>query len=364
MGKNATTVNGTRRQMRSQRLTDMAIPLIVVGIAVIIFLTSAAFTFLGIKRYERLLSMSSTQIGTTLTFNRSGVDVKLEDVYTDETESVLIARIGGSSMTQLPYKGTSYAVIVQCDKLKGDGDISEMSIRFGKLGTDGDMFLIIPKPIRGAVYNVIIVNTNYVAYSPIQDERLKNDNDIDTSRLSDENVLTLAQSISNYEYNERADEGNSLEIENNFADAIGFRLALEPAIENDSYKPKVVQGTLYNEETGEFDYETFFMRIFKENAKTSLLTRFATISESIDALQPRIDELTERVEYNPDDANAVAALEAAEKEVDELKSEQLDITEQVSILDSMTYSELLFSNLQTTAYLVNDMSAVEAAAAG
>ena len=93
---------------------------------------------------------SQTPINEVKTFQVSGVDVRIKGEMTDKKKDVLILTLEVNENGQkLPYGAENYWVVTT-------SDISGESIPcfFGRMSTDGDMFLIIPYPDKEMTYNI------------------------------------------------------------------------------------------------------------------------------------------------------------------------------------------------------------------
>ena len=124
----------------------------------------------GNAQYASMLMRSSSPIGTQMQFKRSNAQVKIVNLYTDESNSVLIARlhIEASDGLKIPAKGTDYRVFVASSGLNGHVG-QEIPVLFGRYAANGDFYLVIPKPTQD-VYNVYIMNKNFVATEQLSNQ--------------------------------------------------------------------------------------------------------------------------------------------------------------------------------------------------
>lgn len=319
----------------------------------------------GCSTYQGMRSRSSSPVGTSMTFGRSEAAVSIAGLYTDEARSVLIVRLAPDPSTamNLPYKGTDYRVFVNSGAYAGmEGQSAPMV--FGRYSTNGDFFLIIPRP-TDAIYNVFVQNRNYIATDRLAQD-LGTPSSTSTSGTTaaingisqsasesdqDEVEAQLADALNAYRYDTSNDGSpKSITIPSAALDAIGFRVTLDPAIDSAEYEPDVIPGRLLSEE-GKFDYEAFFDAVFKSAATATAESDYDAAQTQKSLLEQRVAELDGRIRENPADTGAKELRDRLTQQVDALDNSLDLLSEQYGTLESVKYSPKLFSDMQTDAYV-------------
>jgi hypothetical protein len=319
----------------------------------LIMVASFSWLVYGMTRYGYVVSKSSSPIGTTLSFDRSDATIAISDLYTDESQSVLIIRFAASEQewAKLPHRGSDYRVFLSSDLYPKD--ITEVPVLLGKLSTDGDMFLVIPKP-SSDIYNVFLMNTNFINIDTVSGGPSQSRGRGDVVTLSDDETRqSLTAALSRYHYSDQQDRRGVIVIENDGFDAVAFRVTLKPAFATDAYRPKVLKGTLLSDE-GIFEYEQFFNVAFKEASLSSLESQHTRLSEEHGLYQSRLREMKDRLIENPNDVGAQNALDETERILSSLEFQMQEIAEQVLLYGELEYNPSMFSNLQTRAEILHE----------
>lgn len=304
------------------------------------------FAIKGCVNYNTDVSNSSSAIGSQINFGRSNATLTIKDIYTDEAHSVLIARIGGSAseLSKLPYKGTDYDVILQNDNVQSQDGTTP--VLFGRMGTDGDMFLVIPNP-QNSVYTVGIINRNFINTT----NNSNNSNNNNVTNLTNPTTQSMSKLLSTYQTNRNKDNNNdNAVVQSDAYDTAFFRLSVNPAIDSDAYKPEVLPGTLLKD--GQFDFEGFFNKVFKNNSLDTLNKEYQSLSRNREQIQKSMKEYQERLNVNSNDDDARQALNAQQKNLDDVNRKIEDTGAEITNYTNLTYSQDLFTNLQTRAYLL------------
>lgn len=302
------------------------------------------------NKYNNIVKHSSHPIGSELVFPRSDATLSIKDLYTDKNEDVLIVRLANNSETssRLPYKGTDYRIFLSSKSLDG---YKEAPVLFGRMSTDGDMFLIIPKPSND-VYTVFIMNTKYLA--PIQDANINNDvQDINTkSQGTDEEIeASLSEALSNYQYRPSDSQDKSITpIQSNKADIATFRLTKKPAFDTEAYNPKKLDADLLNND--EFDFVKFFDVIFKDSALKRLQDQSDKLTQQSKQYIIAKKEAEDRLKSNPNDNVANQQLSDIEENENRIKEEQSKIAAKIAAYTKLKFTSELFSDLQTKAKVI------------
>src|SRR5699024_8225508 len=132
----------------------------------------------GYLKYNKVAANSSFPIGSEIEFPVSKSKVELKNIYTDKNEHVMIIQLSEIENTStLPYRGTDFRIFMHSKSLE---QYEKVDILFGRMSTDGDLFLVIPKPTDD-VYTLYILNTK-----DIQDvSRSSDDADVSVGSASE-----------------------------------------------------------------------------------------------------------------------------------------------------------------------------------
>ena len=335
--------------------------------ACIVMLLSAVWLASGFLNYGTMVQKSSSPIGTEMTFARSSATVSIAGIYTDEVQSVLIVRLTSddTSRLRLPYKGSDYRVYIASDSMNGYAG-EDIPVLFGRYSTDGDLFLILPKP-TDSVYNVFVMNTNFVATDDLA-TNLGEQNGTGTSatstpstsgtdgngeEMSDEQVQSIiAQSLNTYEYTDVNERSNNIEIPSNQLDIIGFRVTLDPAFDTDEYRARVIPGQLLSDD-GQFDFEEFFNQVFKGAATDTIEDEYTQLNNQKDLYEQRIAELEERLDENPNDTSASTLLDQVRDDLSQIESQLDQLAESYDETEGVQYRDSMFRNMQTEARVIS-----------
>lgn len=292
-----------------------------------------------------MILKSSTPIGSSLFFERSQSELKLDDIYTDENQDVLIVRFNTDNGQALPFKGTDYKVYLSSPSLDG---YEEASIIFGRMSTDGDFFLVIPKP-SDDVYSVFIMNTKYLG-GAVADGDVGSTQEI--KEIDETNMKqSLSKALSDYKYTDKDNLEATYTVPDDYSDIISFRVTKDPAIKTSEYEPKVIKENLITP-NNEFDFELFFNSVFKDSALNQLKAERKKLEESFKQTKQLRADYEERLQANPNDETAISGLSRIDSEEEQITAEQVDIAKKISQYESLDYNPDLFSNLQTKAYIV------------
>lgn len=338
----------------SRRTTVISRPrAIAISALTAIILSAGAYTG-GVIHHNGIAAQSSSPIGTEMGFKRSNAAVTLKGIYTDPEQSALVIRIGVNSQdnSKLPANGSDYRVFINSPAIpKGT---QEMDVLFGRLSTDGDLFLVIPKPNQD-VYSVYIMNNKYLASSQqvLEQADQVTANSPTNLGVSDASVeQSISKSLSSYEYTPDAGSTGLITVDDNVADMIAFRVTLDPAFKKKEYQPTVVDTQLLSDD-GQFNFEGMFDKLFKESAYNELSAQHQQLIELEKQLISTKSEYESRLASNPGDSDAARALEDTNRAIKRLNSDKAEIAAQMNVYESLEYSSTTFSNLQTKAKVVN-----------
>lgn len=341
----------------SRRTKQISNNAIAVAISIIVAILSIFFIMTGTMKYNGMVARSSSPIGTELTFTRSNAKVSITGLYTDKNKSALVVRISPASdaQTKLPFKGSDYKVYLTSKSLDG---YKEVDVIFGKMSTDGDMFLVIPKPTDD-VYNVFIMNTRYLAVEGIsnkQDSKSQSDNasNIQDLDANQDNLLrtSITKAISSYKYDPSGKNAKEFVVDDNYSDVIAFRVTTNPAFKDEAHQPLELNTQLVTDGK-EFDFKSFFDIVFKQSVVNTLEKQYEANKSKILQVDEALKVAKERVALNPQDSDAQKSLEKLNTDMEQLQKQQADLANKHSQYSNLQYANSLFSNLQTKATVVD-----------
>ena len=327
---------------QSVRTTAISKPFRNVVIALVLITISIVWIPIGIMQHNSVVARSSSAIGSKMKFERSESEITLKNIYTDKNSDVLIARLGLSDEAQanLPYKGSDYKILIGSKSLKG---VKEASVLFGKLSTDGDMFLMIPKPSPEDVYTIFIVNTKYVAGA-------KDGAGAESSKISqlDETInQSITNTLSAYDLDRKKDKSKVTTVKSDDLDAITFRLALKPGVDNEKYKPQVIDASLV--ENNEFKFETFFDEVFKKSTVESLQKDYANLVSQKKQIEVTRNEAADKLKINEFDKQAAQTKSKTETQLAEIDNKIAKTAKTLQQYEDLAYNDSMFANLNTKA---------------
>lgn len=340
----------------SERTKAISRPFWAVVVAVVMIVVGALWWVGAEGRYRHVINTSSTPIGSTLTFSQSDAELTLAGIYTDINRDVMVARFtpGRTAQENLPYRGDDFAVFTQSKAYRNKKG-EEVSTLFGKMGTDGDYFLIVPNPTKD-VYSYVLVNKRPTAMSGTDvlngiNDATRRQNSGDRSAADEESV---SEALS--QFNATADPDDQPEKNQQARaryDMAQLRLTLNPSIDSPEYQPTVIPRPLIGD-NNQFRFDVIFNDVLKNQAVRSLTETYNKQQEAVRQLKDEVKAAQERLRANPRDSVAKANLDQTQKA---LQSAQKDIDTVVADLtryESLEYDPAMFQNFQTTALVPNN----------
>lgn len=336
---------------KSPRTTIITKPWWIMVAATVLIVISMIMSFAGLRKYDSVMSHSSTPVGSSIKFSQSGAELKLSGLYTDQDENVILARLtpNDNANEMLPYKGSDYSVFVKSESTEG---LTELPILFGKMSTDGDMFLIIPKP-SDKVYSFAIVNPAGEVAPPATTGASK------VQSIEDQEK-SMARALSDFDQSSKQGEnggvmgndGDKKTPGTSVYDTAGFRMTMNPSAEGDEYRPEKIDANLYDEQTKQFDFETFFKLVYVDAAVRSLTDKYNEMQVQIDQYRDQAQAMSERLDMNPNDTTALKSIDKFNEAADANEKEQATVVDELTRFQSLEYDPSIFQNFQTTATVV------------
>lgn len=332
----------------SYRTKQVATSAIILFLLTVIGTACVILMMTGELYYRSVINSSSTAKGSTLTFERSDASIVLEDIYTTPEQDVLVARFSSDTSANLPFRGTDYRVFIESDSLSSRHE--EMDIIFGRMSTDGDLFLVIPKPTKD-IYSVFIMNTNYIPRSiSVGDVSSSQLRDIE-AQLSRQAEISITDALRTFNYTQATSSASSYRIEHDEMDMVSLRLTLDPASSEPQYAPFVVDAELIDD-TNTFRFDNFFDTIFKNNALRLLEREHENIGVSISQNNRIIEHLEDLLTNNPNDANAQSSLAEARGNQSALRDRQVEVATRIVQIGDLSYDPSVFRDIQTKARII------------
>lgn len=300
----------------------------------------------GTVKYRHDVKWSSTPIGQELKFNRSKASLQLKGIYTDKSQNVLIAQLGlGENASALPFKGTDYRVFVKSPSTNG---LQTIPILFGRMSTDGDMYLVLPN-VTDQMYTIMIMNRNYISTDGLNTSGNISGQDIDDTK-------SLGKALSNYNSQVGGTNEGTFTIQNSKYDVVAMRLTLNPAFKTNRYQPAVINTDLLIDEgdTQRFDFETLFTTIYKNPTIESLNAEYQDANKKLDQANKALKAQEERVAANPNDSDALAAMRDAQNKQTEIQETMKSIAKRLTTYQALDYSDDLFTDILTKATVLNN----------
>lgn len=304
----------------------------------------------GVIHHNNVIAQSSSAVNTNLEFKRSEATVTLKGIYTDTAHSALVARLGvdPSSGGSLPAKGSDYKVFVASDAY--GKDLKEVDVLFGRLSTDGDMFLVLPQPTK-EVYTVFVMNTKFLGASRSASADANAITSDSPANISDADAeKSITESLSDYNFDLSTKEKPQMTIKNDQADMISWRMTTDPAFHDPEYEPIVLDTTLL--QNGTFNFEGMYDKLFRESAYQELSVQHDQLTDLEDQLKSNQQEYNDRLASNPNDQIAFKSLKETNDALDDIQEKKADVAKQLNAYESLTYNDQTFTNLQTKAKVV------------
>jgi len=320
---------------KSPRTYNVARYSIIFQICSITFIIMILLMIGGRLYYGHIEKNSSTPKGTDLTFPVTNSKTQLKDIYTDKNKDVLIAKLSVPDSSELPFKGTDYKISMQSNSLL---KYKNADILFGRVSTDGDMYLVIPKP-KKEVYSVFIENTQAVTSGGTSY--------VDSGDQSD-NEKSYSKAISDYKF-----EGNqTAKYDTGQLDAVGFRITIDPAFNKKAYKPEVLDTDLL--ENNKFKFDRFYNYVYKKKIINDLKQKHENMNVNYNDKLKEKKNADEQAKENPDDTAAKSKQSSLENELDDLKNKKNNLAEKLTKEQSAEYDNDLFENINKKAEIIKD----------
>lgn len=337
---------------KSPRSLSIQRPFMIFVAATMVAVISVVWYMVGSNRYETILSQSSTPVGSSVTFSQSDAETTLSGLYEDRGGDVLIARLNlnDSAHEALPYRGSDYTVFVQSDAL---GGFEEIPILFGKVGTDGDLILILPKP-TDEVYTFVLANMTYQSNAAL-DAMEPGGSGQNYSLDPEESVVSaLSQFEEGASSGETQDFESSAQESGSMHDLAAFRVTTDPSLDEPAYQPQTINEDLFDEQSGQFDFETFFESVYVETAVDNLTSEYNSLETQANQYESVLEDLTTRLNSNPNDEAASTRLRDARSALENIEESQQGIADDLTTYETLDFDSSMFQNFQESAVVIEN----------
>lgn len=261
-------------------------------LGVLFLLTGLGSYIYQLGNYNYYLVNNTTPIGSSLEFARSGAEITISDVWTDQNRDVTVVKLGYSQNARklLSTQGKNYNLYM-ATKEKDRPKKLEMS--YGMLSTDGDAFLFLKGKLDERAYQVFIANqVSLISGDDTADDDTKvNVNEADS----------VTKALSQYSMNDVNNEGvisfGKKAKPVNTPDNINFR------INPYSDSTNVYQGSFLTKD-GDIDYSKVVAVTSKNNVVSKLEDQLNASNTNIKEIEATKAEYLERLQQNPDDKDS------------------------------------------------------------
>ena len=254
-------------------------------------------------------------------------------LYTDKDKTALVIRLrpeDEEASTKFPAKGVDWNVFINNKKLDED----EIDIRFGRISTDGDYILAIPYP-NESIYSIFI-STSFTI--DVMDQQK-----IDYDKIDFDS--SLGKALSNYNANAATAEELTANISG--VDVGGFRVTLNPALDEAAYKPVVVEGTFIKD--GELNLDMVAEKIFIGYAKQDIQLSIDRLNAEREQLEKKVKDYNDRIDVNPKDTAAIAEKNTIEERLTEISEAISSASVELTSIQNLKLDESILKDFQTKA---------------
>ena len=145
----------------------------------------------------------------------------------------------------------------------------------------------------------------------------------------------------------KKDKSKVTTVKSDDLDAITFRLALKPGINNDKYRPETLDVSLVK--NNEFQFKTFFIEVFKKTAVDSMEKDYKKLVANKKQVKAALNEAEEKLKINEFDKSANQSKTKAESQLEEIDMKISQVTDTLQKYQDLEYDDEMFANLNTKA---------------
>lgn len=281
---------------------------------------------------------TSTAIGETANFERSQAVATIKNYYTDKKKDVLIAQIGlkDNPVSPMPYQAKDYYVMNQSKE--------DINAYFGRYGTDGDLFVIIPYPKDGETYEISISNKQFLG--------------VTTETNSDTDLQELTGSVTNQLSNISAmgQKKDGIDSSKNaLTDTILFQMTITPKMKDKEYRVKEIRtrnGSLLRKQDGvtKFDFKTYWNEVYRQPKIVTAEKKLKSSVERVAELNDLYTKAKDRFDKNPEDVSAKDQMSQFESLISDEETRQELLSERLVSYRNLKFNSDNFSDFTTKIY--------------
>ena len=329
---------------RTKKVTKLIKWLVLLAV---LFVFSGYKLVTGVLTYNYVTATSSTNYGSQLTFTRSQATWTLGHIYTDKDKDMLVVQLQSNVQANqnLPANGSDYGVYIY-DKNGGNQTIP---VAFGRYGTDGDMYLFLPNPKPNYVYQLFIMNRQFLQQTIQGDNSTSQSSiaDINNGRTSSSDERKSITAILSQNVNQATDNGvPKYKVASNDTDLISFRVTLNS---NAKYvqanktiilnKPLVTNGTL--------NFANFFNETLQGTSISTLQKQLTNYNAQLPELKKTENEYQARLKANPNDQASQTSLQNVQTQIQTLQQNIQNAQANIEQYKKATFKSDQFVNIQT-----------------
>ena len=316
----------TKHSLRIMLVTILGISLIGTGLGGYIY---------GLHDYNQYLVNNTTPIGTSLTFQQSGAQINVSDVWTDQSRDVTVVKLGyqGNARKLLSTQGKNYHLYMATKK---NDQPKNLQMSYGMLSTDGDAFLFLKGKLDKKAYQIFIANQVQLV-------------DDDSSNNTDGGVSvnaydSITKSLSQYSMNDVNSSGvisfGKKEKPSNTPDNLNFR------INPWSDSTNVYQGSFLKSD-GSIDYSKVVAVTSKNNVVKKLEDQLNASQNNIKKIDATKAEYLDRLQQNPDDKDSQESIRQLDNRK-ETETQAMAKTQKVlEMYKNASFNKDSFGDMQT-----------------
>lgn len=319
-----------RRTKRGLRI------LLVTSLALLFIVTGLIGTIFKYYDYNQYLINNTTPIGSSLTFARSGADITVSDVWTDQNRDLTVVKLlySANARKLLSTQGKNYNLYMATKK---QDQPQKLQMSYGMLSTDGEAFLFLKGKLDKRAYQIFIANQVKL----ISGDTSNNNNN--EANLVNEND-TVTKALAQYSMDDVDQKGEisfgKKQKPVNTPDNLNFRI--NPYSESTN----VYQGSFLTKD-GDIDYSKVVSVASKKNVVSKLETKVNEQESDIKRIKATKSEYLDRLQQNPDDQDSQESIRQLDTQMKTEATTLARTKKMLSMYQSATFDKNSFGEMQT-----------------
>ena len=295
-----------------------------------------------------ILAHSQTMIGKEVKFKLSQATGEIKNYYVSKSRDALIARITlkENPSTPLPLSASSYVVMT-----KTDTGQKEIPAYFGRMSTDGDMFVIIPKPSE-ETYSIIVANRDVAT---IETDNNQSNNKITVFDPSNRDSITKILSDADYDLGTNNKSVSKKSSEDKQTDTIAFNMTVTPRLKEKAYQPTVLDVEhLLSEKDGKtyFDFEEYWKLVYKQPLVDKYTKKQKELKDELSTINANIQNVQKTLDRNENDQNAQKRLSQLQNDLEANEEAMEKASVSLRNAQVLEYQESYFNDYTTKMFYV------------